>query len=62
MAYAAGEHRDMVPIREDWARRSEAGLAGGPYSADTLGRMEYGNLDMFTSFINCCLVGSFESR
>jgi hypothetical protein len=52
MAYAAMEHVDMVPVREDWARRSGAAMSGGPYSADSLGRMEYGNLDRFISFIN----------
>jgi hypothetical protein len=58
MPYAAMEHMDMVPIREDWARRSVAAMGSGPYSAESLGRMEYENLDMFISFINYYLTGS----
>jgi hypothetical protein len=47
MAYAAMEHMDMVSVREDWARRSVAAMGRGPYSVESLGRMEYENLDMF---------------
>jgi hypothetical protein len=58
MAYAAIEEAHMVPVRGDWARRSVAGLSRGPYSVETLGRMEYENMDIFVYFGNEYLAGS----
>lgn len=43
MAQMAVEEAMLVPVRGDWARRSVAGLSGGPYSGETLDRMEYEN-------------------
>jgi hypothetical protein len=47
----------MVPVREDWARRSAAGLDKGPYPVETLGLLEYATEYLFVYVINEHLAG-----
>jgi hypothetical protein len=52
MAFSAMEHMDMVSFREDWARRSMAGMGRGPYPTEVLAKLEYDGNDAFIIFIN----------